>query len=252
MVIHDVLQNTPAWDVLHIGRPTASDFAKIITPVGWALSKQATTFAYFKVAEAVLNESFNTISKLEWVDRGKALEPEAVDQYQFINDVSTQKVGFVTTDDGRFGCSPDRFVIRERRYFAPPDGIEMVDVTLLGGLEVKCPAPQTHIAYWAEGPPDIYLPQIFGQMWICELEWVDFFSYYPRMPPVQHRIRRDPRRMAQMIRALRQFDDLLASLQAKIRAEGFFDQRPEPVTPVDKLMEDMSHAAGLPLYDDGC
>jgi hypothetical protein len=33
------------------------------------------------------------------------------------------------------------------------------------------------------GMPDGHMPQVQGQMWILDLEWVDFGSYDPRMPP---------------------------------------------------------------------
>lgn len=237
MVIHDVEQNTTAWENLHLGRPTASDFSKIITPVNGDLSKQAKAFAFYKTAEAILNESLGSISHLEWVTRGKALEPEAVQQFEFVNEVETMKVGFVTTDDGRFGCSPDRWIVK--------NGLP------IGLLEVKCPAPQTHLAYWADGPEDTYRPQLFGQMLICEMEWVDFYSYHPRMPPVQRRITRDPAYMARLSKALRQFDDMLQDLQQRVRREGFFDARDRPATTVDKLAEDLAARDSTPPWDDG-
>lgn len=225
MIVHDVDQNSTAWDILHLGRPTASEFHKILTPTG-ELSKQSDGYAYYKLAETIMNAALTSISHLEWIDRGKQLEPEAVKQYEFINDATTQKVGFVTTDDGRFGCSPDRFVIRNNK----PVGL----------LEVKCPAPQTQVEYWAVGPGPAYRPQMFGQMWICEMDWCDFYSYHPDMRPVQHRTVREPLYMSKLTRALKQFDDRLQTLLMRARQEGFFDLgRTPPSTPVQRLADEL-------------
>ena len=53
------------------------------------------------------------------------------------------------------------------------------------GLELKCPAPHTHVAYLARGKcPADYVPQVQGCMWICELDQWDFVSFHPDMPPL--------------------------------------------------------------------
>ena len=51
-----------------------------------------------------------------------------------------------------------------------------------GGIECKCPFNSAvHLATWANGMPEHHQPQVFGQMWIMDLDWVDFCSYDPRM-----------------------------------------------------------------------
>jgi predicted phage-related endonuclease len=51
-----------------------------------------------------------------------------------------------------------------------------------GGVEIKSPFNSAiHLATWADGMPEHHAPQVFGQMWILDLEWIDFCSYDPRM-----------------------------------------------------------------------
>jgi predicted phage-related endonuclease len=51
-----------------------------------------------------------------------------------------------------------------------------------GGVEIKCPFNSAiHLAAWEHGMPEHHAPQIYGQMWILGLEWIDFCSYDPRM-----------------------------------------------------------------------
>ena len=79
------------------------------------------------------------------------------------------KVGFVTDDLKRYGCSPDRLV--------GEDGL----------LEIKCQIAKEHIKsleYYAKNgkPPTTYIAQIQGQMLVCEREWVDLMFYHPDLP----------------------------------------------------------------------
>lgn len=51
-----------------------------------------------------------------------------------------------------------------------------------GGIEIKCPhKSEIHLLTWEEGMPAHHKPQVFGQMWVLGLDWVDFCSYDPRM-----------------------------------------------------------------------
>src|SRR6476659_7528724 len=170
MKIHDVAQRSPEWHALRLGKPTASEFHKIITPKTGKLSAQARKFACRLIAERLLNEPLDLLGGIEAIERGKAMEPDAVAQYEFAEEVETQPVGFVTTDDGLVGASPDRLIVGAS-----------------AGLEIKCPLLPTHIGYWLDGPGDGYRPQVQGQLWVAEFEWLDFYSYYPQMEPVRLR-----------------------------------------------------------------
>jgi hypothetical protein len=207
MKIIDVEQGTEAWLKARLGIPTASEFHRIITAVKGDLSKQARKYAHQLVAETLLGEPLDTgIGSLEWIMRGKLLEPQAVQQYEFTTDTETRAVGFVTTDCGRLGCSPDRLIIGQR-----------------GGLEIKCTAPATHMGFLIDGPGDDYRQQVQGQLAIAELDYVDLYAFHPSLPPVQIRTYRDEPYIAKMRSALTEFLDMRDEMLLKAKAGGCFD-----------------------------
>lgn len=209
MRIIDCAQGSPEWHAVRLGTPTASEFARIITPSKGELSKQASKYAHRLVAEILTGESLEPpIGNLEWVLRGKLLEPAAVTQYEFARDVETVPVGFVTTDDGRAGCSPDRLVVGQP-----------------GGLEIKCTAPATHIGLLVDGAGEDYKAQVQGQLWIAELEWIDLYGYHPDLPEAVIRTVRDEPFIAKMAAAIDQFLDMRDAMLDRARATGFFDFR---------------------------
>src|SRR6185312_13291104 len=123
MILHDCEQGTAEWYACRIGRPTASRFDEIVTPTG-KYSAQARKYAFQLIAERALKIPTESLDGQMWMERGKELEPQAADLYSFLNEgVELSKVGFITTDDGKIGCSPDRL--------AGDCGL----------VEFKCPAP---------------------------------------------------------------------------------------------------------------
>lgn len=228
MKIHNVQQGTPEWLKLRLGIPTASDFDHVITPVKGDLSKTAPKYACRLIAERLLNRPLLTLDGLQYIERGRELEPAAVKQYEFSNEVETDKVGFITTDDGRMGASPDR-LLRGKR----------------AGLEVKCPAAHTHMFYMLEGHEDKYKPQVQGQILIGEFEFADFYSYHPLMPPAEIRTWRDADYIAKMSAALDEFCDKLEAMLMRARSMGIFQAYEEVVTPVDAERGDQKRAAEM-------
>ena len=61
---------------------------------------------------------------------------------------------------------------------ASPDGFLGLD----GGVEFKCPSSSRHLEYILGTVPEEYFLQMQFQMWCCNLKWVDFCSYDPRVP----------------------------------------------------------------------
>ncbi|HEV2301511.1 MAG TPA: YqaJ viral recombinase family protein, partial [Stellaceae bacterium] len=219
MKLHDCEQGSARWYELRVGVPTASQFHRIVTP-GGKLSKQARGYAFRLAAETLLGRSLESLAATEWMDRGKELEPEAVRMYEFDHDAATRPVGFVTTDDGRLGASPDRLVEGAR-----------------AALEIKCPAPQTHLEYMLDGFGADYLPQVQGQLLVGEFDWVDRYSYHPEMPPVLARTGRDEAYIAILRAALAEFCDLKDELVERARRAGLFAERREILRPIDQLAE---------------
>ena len=139
MKIIDCEQGTPEWIKARLGIPTASEFHKIVGNATGELSRSrdkkglsetARKYAYRLVAETLLERELDRVPGTPWaMERGKRLEPLAREQYAFTHDVELRQVGFVTTDDGRVGCSPDGLIVGAR-----------------GGLEIKC---LLHEGTWA-------------------------------------------------------------------------------------------------------
>lgn len=207
IIYRDIEQGTPEWWAVRLGIPTASCFDKIVTPAKGELSKSSRAYAQYLVAETLLREPLEPERPDPyWIAWGKLHEPMAAQQYAFTTDTEIETVGFVTTDDGRVGCSPDRLIIGER-----------------GAVEIKCPAPQTHMGYLIDGPGLDYKCQFQGQMAVAELAFVDFYSFHPLLPPVLIRIERDEPFITKMSAALIEFLAIRDEILAKARASGFFE-----------------------------
>lgn len=192
MIIHNVRQNSVEWHQLRLGIPTASEFHKILTPTG-KRSTQAEAYRNRLLAEWVTGAPLENV-ETQWMERGHDLEEQAVDAYEFATGKQTQVVGFVTTDDGRIGCSPDRLVGDD------------------GGLELKCPAPWTHIGYLlSKTVADDYKVQVQGCMLLCQRAWWDVVSFCPGMPVSVVHIEADVNYMVLLDEALAEF---CASLEA--------------------------------------
>jgi hypothetical protein len=139
----------------------------------------------------------------EWMTRGQALEAQAVKAYCFERDCELQQVGFITTDDGLIGCSPDRLVIGQN-----------------GGVEIKCPMPASHVGHMCRRELDEqYRPQIMGQMLIAELDWVDWTSYCPGLPAIIVRVYRDEEFISKLREALSGFVETMLRTRERLEKE---------------------------------
>jgi len=171
MQINSCEQGTEEWFDARRGIPTASEFKSILTSQGKPSTTQ-TTYMYKLMAEWLMEKTPESYTN-EWMERGKELEGEAGAFYELNTGVEIAHVGFATLDNGMAGCSPDGLLVG-------------------GGLELKCPAPHTHVKYLlANKCPAEYIPQVQGSIWICEAQWWDFMSYHPDMPPLIIRVPRD-------------------------------------------------------------
>jgi len=221
MIIHDVKQGTTPWIELRAGIPTSSQFGRIITATGKP-SSSAKSYMFDLMAERWMGHPVtNFVSN--WMDRGNELEPSAVDFYSFQTDQDPQTVGFITNDAGTVGASPDRLV--------GSDGL----------LEVKVAKESTHIGYLLENGPDRkYLPQLQGQLWISERQWVDICSYHPLMPPCVVRVERDEDYIKLLSTHVTEFveelDKRYRTLIEKLGEPVREDREPEPFADLRKAM----------------
>jgi len=194
VIIHDMEQYSPEWWAIRLGKPTASRFKDIFTSTGKAASG-ADNYMYSLLAESVANKPLESYES-DWMRRGTELEPEARDYYELTQDVEVQRIGFVTDDDNRVGCSPDGL-----------------------GLEIKCPAPHTHMKYLLGGKcPAEYVPQVQGSMWICEEDTWDFMSYHPDLPPFIITVERDEKYIDGLAAEIEQFIEKMGKKQSLLAA----------------------------------
>lgn len=247
MIIHQVAQGTNEWLALRAGIPTASLFDNIMTSGGKKSRPQESTSAdaYMNhlLAERIKGESIDGF-KSQWMSRGNEFEARAVASYELDNDCECEKVGFVTTDDGKIGCSPDRFVIREgqnRRL-----------------LEAKAPTLPNHVGYLraVTGAMSAYKVQLMGQLWVCEAESVDIISYHPDIPKEAQnavfRVERDDAFIKELAAHVRAFSNRLEYLAEDFKARGWIKP---PVPAEDRTGaewitdEDVAWAANRPASD---
>lgn len=187
-VFHNVEPNSPEHRQMRVGIPTSSSFDRIITPKRQGPSSQAFGYMCRKLAEWIINEPLEDEEyRSRWMDRGTALEDQAVAAYEGLAEVETEPGGFWTLDSGMAGCSPDRMVGKE------------------GVLEIKCPLLSTQVRAALEGVEADHLAQIQGQLWITGRQWVDVFSYHPAFILPAKRVMRDERFIEKLAAAVAEF-----------------------------------------------
>ncbi len=212
------------WFLMRLGVPTSSEFHKIVTP-GGKISAQAEGYAHTLLAELMLGRSLDT-PETQWMVRGQELEDEAIKAYELVAGVETSLGGFITNDDGTLGCSPDRLV--------GEDGI----------LEMKVPAPNTHVGYLVSRDfGKEKWPQVQGQLLVSGRKWVDLMSYHPELPPVVIRAERDEKYIAILAPALATFVEQLRLMRESLIAKyGPF--------PEMKIVEDAEPKGYFDLTDE--
>ena len=196
---HDVAQYSDEYDRLRLGIPTSSNFHKIITPQGKP-SKQWREYACVLIAERILQQKIEFYNSPA-MERGLIVEADAVDWYEFDQDVTTQRVGFITDDNHTLGCSPDRLVGAE------------------GLLEIKAPLPHTQVDYWISGEiSERFRPQLQGQLYISQRSWVDIVCWHDVLPKLVMRVEPDEKFIEALDRELLIFNYFIDGVMDKIRA----------------------------------
>ncbi len=162
-IFDDIIQGSPEWDAVRVGRVTASNFSAATSKgKGSPPSKTRKDYMIKLVAERLTGlpaESYSN-KAMEW---GSETECAAREYYEALNNVSVRQVGFIARDDDVGGS---------------PDGLVGDD----GMLEIKCPFSTTHIKYILAGKmPAEYVKQVQGNLWVAERKWCDFVSFDPRV-----------------------------------------------------------------------
>ena len=198
-IFHDVAQYSQEHDRLRLGIPTSSNFHKIITPQGKP-SKQWREYACVLIAERLLHRKLEFYNSPA-MERGLIVEAEAADWYEFDQDVTAQRAGFITDERHRMGCSPDRLVGDE------------------GLLEVKAPLPHTQVEYWLSGEvSERFRPQLQGQLYVSQRSWVDILCWHDVLPKLVVRVEPDDKFIAALDRELQILNYFIERVMEKIRA----------------------------------
>ena len=174
MIVHECEQGGPEWEALRLGIPTASQFHRIMTTKQRKYAAGAKTYMNVLLAEWAVGEARED-GESAYMVRGKDKEEDARRWYDFDSGAEVHRVGFVTDDDARYGCSPD-FLVGDH-----------------GGGEIKCPAAHTHVGYLLEPQTliDDYYHQVQGCLYVSRRAWWDVVSYNPSMPPLVMRVEPD-------------------------------------------------------------
>lgn len=168
MKIHTQAQGSLSWLELRAGKVTASEIGELITPQGKPRTgERPQKYLHLKLAEHMLGGPLPSIGGSFAMEQGSIREQDAIPWFEMETGLEVCKVGFIETDDGRAGCSPDGLI---------GDAI---------GIEVKCPQANTHVKYLLDWDlPDQYVMQVqFSMLVTGRKEW-KFLSYCPGFKPL--------------------------------------------------------------------
>lgn len=180
--VFDCPQGSPEWFKARLGIPTASEFGTVKAK---GEGKTRRTYMMKLIGEILTGESMESFSNSH-TERGKEMEPDGRNLYAFHRDVEPVQVGFIR--NGRKGASPDSLI--------GADG--------MCEIKTKLPHLQAEVLLADKLPPE-HLAQCQGNLWVAEREWIDFVSYWPRMPLFVKRVYRDEAYIAMLAKEVDQF-----------------------------------------------
>jgi hypothetical protein len=198
--ILDMDQYSAAWLSVRLGLPTASCFSQVVAK---GEGKVRRTYMLKLLGERLTGEPADNYISVD-MKRGRVMEDEARNVYALLTDAEPIPVGFIRNcgTHGEAGCSPDSLIDN--------DGLLEIKTTL---AHIQCDV------LLADRLPPEHVAQVQGQLWIAEREWVDFVSYWPKMPPFIKRIYRDENYIRTLAEQVRRFNDELADLHRRLAAE---------------------------------
>lgn len=192
-------QGTDDWLEARLGIPTASEFDNLVTPL-WKVKagEMVETYLAKKLAERWRGAPLASFSGGA-MEQGSILESEAIPWYEFEYNVTVRRVGFVLSDCGKSGCSPDGLITDDM------------------GLEVKCPEPHTHVKYLLDGElPKAYAAQVQGSMLVTGLPAWRFLSYCRGFPSLVLTVKADSEAQVALAEALDKFNARLDAGYARL------------------------------------
>lgn len=177
MIIIECEQGTPEWHEARRGIPTSSEFQTLLMKGRDGKSPSLTRAKYVRqLAGEILTGEVCEDFTNKHMERGKVMEQEARDWYEFHTDNVVERIGFAYSQEHNAGFSSDGLVCGRR-----------------GGLEIKTKLPHLHLELLEDGVlPTEHKAQCQGAIWLGGLEFMDFVSYWPKLPPFLIRVEPDP------------------------------------------------------------
>lgn len=189
MKFEPIEQRSARWYELRLGKPTASQFSRIISGTTGNIAKEPWKLYQGQlVAEKIFGRPMES-DKSKYAAVRHGVETEPVARMALMEEIGPfDPGGFFTDDHGRYGASPDGIIEKGNRREI---------------CEIKCPheIPQ-HVKNMLYGAGFDHRPQIQGQLWIAEAEICHFWSFHPDCPSYYQKVERDEP-------FLRKLDDLL-------------------------------------------
>lgn len=182
LVIYDCEQGSDEWLRARLGVPTASRFSDVLAKgQGITRRKYLLTLA----GEAITGDLAESFSN-KHMERGQVMEDEARQAYSFARDLDPVSVGFMRRD--RIGASPDSLI--------GDDGL----------LEIKTKLPSLQLEVLERKKlPSEHVAQVQGQLLVSGRQFVDFVSYWPKLPIFITRVERDEPYIKTLEQALADF-----------------------------------------------
>ena len=201
-IFHNWEPRSWEWIFGRLGMPTASNFPRVMTPSKRGASSQSETYRNQLNGEWITGEPTEAYQS-QFMEHGIEREDDAFAAYETLTEVETSPGGYWTTNDKQVGASPDRTVGGN------------------GLLELKCPgiARQVETALKGSEIAKDHICQLQGQLYVCEREWVDLFSYHPALIVRPIRVYRDEEFIADLKRHLDDFITLLLRDRERLENE---------------------------------
>jgi len=187
IIRRDLIQGTLEWSMARADLVTASDFGNIVTDdFAQRKGEMVKTYIATKCAERWMGAPLDGFGS--WAtDQGQILESEAIPYCALELNAEIDRVGLITTDDGRAACSPD-------------------GITGEIGWEIKCPQPVQHVkTLMARTVPKEHLPQIHFSMFVTGWKAWRFCSYRRGFPSPIFTVQRDEEIQEKIADALHEF-----------------------------------------------
>lgn len=198
-------QGSAEWFAARLGKPTASGIGNIVTGSGKPRSGERPRRYMLELLGERLTGQPCQHYETESMIRGSELEPSARAMWELKTGNECDQVGFILSDCGRYGCSPDGLCGED------------------GGIEIKCPMLPTYLDIATSGKiPEDHLAQVQFCLFITGRLWWDYVLYTDArgMMPVIMRQTPDKNMHETFDKSLAIFVDELNAMEENMRKRG--------------------------------